>query len=184
MNGSDVITVPPFVSFPPKLPPPPPPKQFWHSCKTAARNAKRSISTILRENRGLWTVYLRVTFRISLKWRACSQARNVTTFINTRDGCIVIIMPQSIPSVSIPSTAFVNWLSTSELERTKLLKLSTVHICLWKIIQKSVMDGYLLSRETRPSTRFATACSRFSIQHGSSIVLFADDSKLFQLLTQ
>ena len=34
---------------------------------------------------------------ISLKWRACSQA--VTVFIVVRDGCIVIIMDRSIPSV-------------------------------------------------------------------------------------
>ena len=49
------ITVPLFLSPPPKLPPPP--KLFWHSCKMATRNAKRSISTILPKNRGLWTVY-------------------------------------------------------------------------------------------------------------------------------
>ena len=30
---------------------------FWHSCKMAARHTKRSISMILRKNRGLWTVY-------------------------------------------------------------------------------------------------------------------------------
>ena len=48
------FTVPLFFSPPPK--PPPPPKLFWHSCKMAARNAKRSISTILLKNRGLWTV--------------------------------------------------------------------------------------------------------------------------------
>ena len=30
------------------------------SCKMAARNAKRSMSTILQENRGLWTVYAEV----------------------------------------------------------------------------------------------------------------------------
>ena len=30
---------------------------FWHSCKMAARYTKRSISMILRKNRGLWTVY-------------------------------------------------------------------------------------------------------------------------------
>ena len=36
--------------------PPPPPKQFWHSCKMVARNAKRAISMILRKNRRLWRV--------------------------------------------------------------------------------------------------------------------------------
>ena len=46
----------------------PPPRQlFWHSCKMAARNAKRSISTILREDRGLWTVYYAIPIRENMK---------------------------------------------------------------------------------------------------------------------
>ena len=40
---------------------------------------------------------------ISLKWRACTQA--VKVFIVLRDGCIVIIMAQSIPSITIPPKA-------------------------------------------------------------------------------
>ena len=68
-------------------------------------------------------------FSISLKWRACSQA--VAVFIVVHDGCIVIIMSQSIPRVRIPPKAFVKcwhllWLSTSEQEWIKLLKFSSV----------------------------------------------------------
>ena len=49
LNAScgDVITVPLFFSLPRE--PPPLPKLFWHSCKMAARNGKRSISMILRK---------------------------------------------------------------------------------------------------------------------------------------
>ena len=66
---------------------------------------------------------------VSLKWRACFQA--VTVFIVVRDGCIEVIVAQSLPSVPIPKKAFVKcwhllWLSTSEQERTQLLKLSSV----------------------------------------------------------
>ena len=66
---------------------------------------------------------------IFLKWRACSQAFTVFTVV--RDGCIVLIMAPSIPSVPIPPKAFVKcwhllWRSTSEQKRTKLLKLSSV----------------------------------------------------------
>ena len=43
--------------------------KFWHSCKMAACIAKPSISTILRKNRGLWTVYY-------------SHARNSDFFLN------------------------------------------------------------------------------------------------------
>ena len=59
---SDVITVPLFFSLPPKPPPPP----HGNSCKMAARNAKRPMSTILRKNRGLWTVY-------HVPWRVLSR---------------------------------------------------------------------------------------------------------------
>ena len=62
---SDVITVPVFFSLPPK--PPPPPQWFWHSSKMAARNAKHSISTILREDRELWTVYYAIPIRGNMK---------------------------------------------------------------------------------------------------------------------
>ena len=63
---------------------------------------------------------------ISLKWTACSQAGMV--FIFVRDGCIVIIMAQWIPSVPIPPKAFIKcwnllWLSTSDQKQTKLLEL-------------------------------------------------------------
>ena len=72
----------------------------------------------------------------SLRHRtACSQAAMV--FIFVRDCCIVITMADSIPSVPIPPKAFVKywhllWLSTSEQEWTKLLKLSSLakKICL------------------------------------------------------
>ena len=83
--------------------------------------------------------------------RACSQA--VTVFIFVRDGCIVIIMAQSIPSVPITPKAFVKswhllWLSTSEQERTKLLKLS----CLAKPVNSNhFCEIYLqLSEEIDP----------------------------------
>ena len=70
-----------FFSLPPK--PPPPLKYFWHSCKIAARNTKRSISMILRENRGLWTVctdcfavyYFRLVAR-DAGWKSCRDLRN------------------------------------------------------------------------------------------------------------
>ena len=60
--------------------------------------------------------------RYPFNWRSCLQARNVSIFNIVRDGCIVIIMAQSIPSVSLPPKASVKcwdllWLSTSELER-------------------------------------------------------------------
>ena len=83
--------------------------------------------------------------------RACSQA--VTVFIFVRDDCIVIIMAQSIPSVPITPKAFVKswhllWLSTSEQERTKLLKLS----CLAKPVNSNhFCEIYLqLSEEIDP----------------------------------
>ena len=56
---------------------------------------------------------------IFLKWRDWSSA--VTVFIMVRDGCIVIIMAQSIPRLPIPpkhlSVSDLLWLSTSEQER-------------------------------------------------------------------
>ena len=66
---------------------------------------------------------------ISFRWRASSQA--VTVFIVVREGCIVILMAQSIPSVPIPPKVFVEcchllWLSTSEQEGKKLLKLLSI----------------------------------------------------------
>ena len=42
--------------------------RFWHSCEMATRNAERSISTILRKNRGLWTVY---------KWKADEEVNPI-----------------------------------------------------------------------------------------------------------
>ena len=51
---SDVITVPRFFSLPPKQTPPP---SSFDTHAMAARNAKLSISMLLRKNRGLWTVY-------------------------------------------------------------------------------------------------------------------------------
>ena len=50
-----------------------PPKYFWHSCKMAARNAKRSILTIPWENRRLWTVYLTTAPPLLLKLTTKSQ---------------------------------------------------------------------------------------------------------------
>ena len=51
---------------------PAPPKWFSHSCMMAARNEKRSISTILRENRGLNSleVFFTLAFAQSTKGHA------------------------------------------------------------------------------------------------------------------
>ena len=61
--------------------------------------------------------------------RACSQT--VEVFIFVRDGCVVIIMAHSMPSVPTPPKASAKcwhhfWLPTSEQEQTKLLKLSSL----------------------------------------------------------
>ena len=74
------------------------------------RSRKRRRKQRALAQASLFACHSCVTSLESLKWRACLEA--VTIFIIVRDGCIVIIMAQSIPSVPIPPKAFI--LSSAE----------------------------------------------------------------------
>ena len=63
LNRFDVF----FSYMIPSPPIPSPTGGVWHSCKMAARNAKRSMSMILWKNKGLWTVYLNMETSVSLR---------------------------------------------------------------------------------------------------------------------
>ena len=102
---------------------------------------------------------------IFLKWRDWSSA--VTVFIMVRDGCIVIIMAQSIPRLPIPPKTFVKcygtgmaldiWTKADKIAQTLVSQtINSNHffeICL-QLSEKSLLLLILkISRKKQPSSK-------------------------------